>query len=94
MISALAGVAGMSGAGMGGGTVGSAGFGRWLDQELARLNSTQAAAASASTSFLAGHGSVDQVVIASEKANFQMDVAVEVRNQVLSAYQNVMSMQI
>jgi flagellar hook-basal body complex protein FliE len=102
--SAVSGISGVSGANVGGvggvGSVsgsgsGSGGFGSMLTSAITNLNDSQNTAASDSVALATGQASnVTQVVTDVEKANLEMQLAVQVRNKAVDAYQEIMRMQI
>ncbi len=63
---------------------------------LDKVNETQASASSMATKFERGDADIDlaQVMLESQKANVSFRAAVEVRNRLVSAYQDIMNMQI
>ncbi len=67
-----------------------------LTQALETVNQHQMTASKAAQSIEAGDGGVSLVkaVIASQKASVAFDAAVQVRNRVVSAYQDIMNMPI
>lgn len=74
---------------------GGAGFGQVLSQALSGLNSLQVGADTAAGQMAAGNtADLATAVIAAEKANLGLQLAVEVRNRVVSAYQSIMQMQV
>lgn len=79
----------------GGGSAGSGGFGSMLTNAISNLNQTQNTASSDSVALATGQASdVTQVVTDVEKANLEMQLAVQVRNKAVDAYQEIMRMQI
>jgi flagellar hook-basal body complex protein FliE len=77
------------------GSAGSGGFGSMLTDAISSLNQTQNTAASDSVALATGQASdVTQVVTDVEKANLEMQLAVQVRNKAVDAYQEIMRMQI
>jgi len=102
--SAVSGISGVSGANVGGvggvGSVsgsgsGSGGFGSMLTSAITNLNDSQNTATSDSVALATGQASdVTQVVTDVEKANLEMQLAVQVRNKAVDAYQEIMRMQI
>ncbi len=102
--SALTGVSGLSGSGLGGvgsvsgsgsGSVGSGGFGSALTSAISSLNQSQNTASSDSVALATGQASdVTSVVTDVEKANLEMQLAVQVRNKAVDAYEEIMRMQI
>lgn len=74
---------------------GGAGFARWIEQELSRVN-TQLQGADRMAQDLA-LGEVDNlhhVMIEMEKAKLSLQLLLQVRNHVLDAYQEVVRMQL
>lgn len=72
---------------------GQAAFNEILDDVLAKLNQVQSDAEKAVTE-LAGGGDVLQAVVAMEKADMNFQLMVEVRNKLISAYEEIMRMQV
>jgi len=74
---------------------GGAGFGQVLSQALSGLNSLQVGADTAAGQLASGNSAdLATAVVAAEKANLGLQLAVEVRNRVVSAYQQIMQMQV
>jgi flagellar hook-basal body complex protein FliE len=71
-------------------------FATLLKQGLDQVNQTQQRADNLATAFQRGAPGVDlaQVMIESQKANVSFRAATEVRNRMVSAYQEIMNMQI
>ncbi len=99
--SGLAGISGLSGSSLGGvssapsSTPGSGGFGSMLTSAISSLNASQNTASSDSVALATGQASdVTTVVTDIEKANLEMQLAVQVRNKAVDAYQEIMRMQI
>ncbi|SFP16347.1 flagellar hook-basal body complex protein FliE [Ralstonia sp. NFACC01] len=71
-------------------------FGSVLKSSLDRVDASQQKAESISRSFEMGNNDVDlhDVMLSLQKANIDMQTAVQVRNKLVSAYQSVMSMSI
>jgi flagellar hook-basal body complex protein FliE len=99
--SGVAGISGLSGSSLGGvGSVqspstGSGGFGSMLTDAISGLNQSQNTAASDSVALATGQASdVTSVVSDVEKANLEMQLAVQVRNKAVDAYEEIMRMQI
>lgn len=100
----LSGLAGLSGVANGPGGVGSVsspatgsggGFGSMLTDAISSLNDSQNTAASDSVALATGQASdVTSVVTDVEKANLEMQLAVQVRNKAVDAYEEIMRMQI
>ena len=69
-------------------------FSNMLKDAIYEVNNTQRASQKTTMDFVAGKvDDISQVVIASEKASINMQLAIQVRNKVLDAYQEVMRMQ-
>lgn len=75
---------------------GAAAFANLLKQGLDQVNSTQQRAEQLATAFQRGAAGVDlaQVMIESQKASVSFRAVTEVRNRMVSAYQDIMNMQI
>jgi len=74
---------------------GSSSFAEILDNSLKKLNDTKVNADNLTLKFLTGEiQDFHQVAIAMEEASLTMQLAVEVRNKVIEAYQEVSRMQI
>lgn len=71
-------------------------FASLLKQSIQKVNDTQQAASKLSNAFSAGDPDVDltQVMIALQKASVSFQAMTEVRNKLVSAYQDIMSMQV
>jgi flagellar hook-basal body complex protein FliE len=76
--------------------VANADFGNMLTKAIDSVNKTQQASAQAATQVEAGDGGVSLVkaMIASQKASVAFQATVQVRNKVVSAYQDIMNMPI
>lgn len=71
------------------------GFGDFLSQALDQANQLSNNADAVTAQYAAGGPvSVDQVMVAEQKASLALDMVVQVRNRVVSAYQSIMNMQI
>jgi flagellar hook-basal body complex protein FliE len=87
----LGGVGSVSGSGSGPG----GGFGSMLTGAISSLNDSQNTASSDSVALATGKASdVTSVVTDVEKANLEMQLAVQVRNKAVDAYEEIMRMQI
>ena len=87
----LGGVGSVSGSGSGGG----GGFGSMLTDAISSLNDSQNTASADSVALATGKASdVTSVVTDVEKANLEMQLAVQVRNKAVDAYEELMRMQI
>jgi flagellar hook-basal body complex protein FliE len=71
-------------------------FSAMLKQSIAQVNDTQQAASKLSEAFSAGDPNVDvaEVMVALQKAGVAFQAMTEVRNRLVSAYQDIMSMPI
>jgi len=69
-------------------------FSSLLKQSIDQVNATQQAATNLSTAFSTGDPNVDvtEVMIALQKAGVAFQAMTEVRNRLVSAYQDIMSM--
>lgn len=67
-----------------------------LKSSLDRVDASQQKAESVSRSFEMGNSDVDlhDVMLSLQKANIDLQTAVQVRNKFVSAYQSIMSMSI
>ena len=76
------------------GVPGGGGFADMLRQSLEKVDGAQKAANGLATAFEIGDPAVDlaQVMIAQQKASVTFEAAVQVRNKLLEAYREVMSM--
>ncbi len=70
------------------------GFGDMLKTTLNTVNDAQAHSSELKAGFLNGTGeaSLAEVMIASQKANLQFRAVTEVRNKLITAYQDIMNM--
>lgn len=80
----------------GAGQVGAASFADVLKQGLNQVNQTQKSADSMATAFQRGAPGVElaDVMIEMQKASVSFRAVTEVRNRMVSAYQEIMNMQI
>jgi len=71
-------------------------FAELLNESLKQVNELQTEAKDLRDAFVTGQQGVDlpEVMIAAEKASLSFEAMTEVRNKLLSAYQEVMNMQI
>lgn len=73
----------------------SGGFGQALNSAITNLNETQNAADDASVRMAAGDPiDLHEVMLARETASLHFQLAVQVRNKLVEAYQDVMRMQV
>ncbi|MCC7369081.1 MAG: flagellar hook-basal body complex protein FliE [Chloroflexi bacterium] len=71
------------------------GFGQALNTAIQGLNESQSAADNASVSLAAGEPvDLHEVMLARETASLHFQLAVQVRNKLIEAYQDVMRMQV
>ncbi|RIV29384.1 flagellar hook-basal body complex protein FliE [Alicyclobacillaceae bacterium I2511] len=74
-------------------SVGS-GFGQLLSKALTEVNQASSQADGMAAEYAAGGPvSVDQLMVAEQQASLALDLTVQVRDRVVSAYQTVMNMQ-
>ncbi|SHJ02483.1 flagellar hook-basal body complex protein FliE [Desulfofundulus thermosubterraneus] len=74
---------------------GAPGFGRMLARALEEVNNAQVRADRVGLDFLTGRvQELHQVTIAMEEARIMMSLAVEVRNKIVEAYQEISRMQV
>lgn len=78
------------------GAAGGADFADMLKGSMDKVNESQQKAAALGQAFEAGDAQVDlaQVMIAMQKANISFQAMTQVRNKLVSAYQDIMSMQV
>jgi flagellar hook-basal body complex protein FliE len=83
-----------AGAEKGAADTGTAGFAQLLAASIDRVNETQQAATLAADALERGDSGVTlpEVMIALQKANLSFQAMTEVRNRLVSAYQEIMSM--
>ncbi len=75
--------------------IGSGGdFGSFLKSAVQQVDSAQQQANSAVDQFLQGNGELHNVALATQRAEMTLDLGIQVRNKVLSAYQEIMKMQL
>lgn len=70
------------------------GFGSLLKNAVQATDASQQNAAQAVDQFLHGNGDLHNVALATERAELSFDLAMQVRNKVVSAYQEIMKMQL
>jgi flagellar hook-basal body complex protein FliE len=73
---------------------GTGGFGSALKSAISQVDGYQQDANQAINQFLQGNGELHNVAITTQRAEMAFDLAVQVRNKVISAYQEVMKMQL
>lgn len=71
-------------------------FGKLLKDSIDRVNEMQQVAGDATRAFEKGEPgmSIEQVMIASQKANVSFQTMLQVRNKLVNAYQEIMNMQV
>lgn len=71
-------------------------FGTLLEQSINKVNETQQSAGELRDKFVAGDPSTDltEVMVALQKASISFQAMTQVRNRLVSAYQDIMSMQV
>lgn len=69
-------------------------FGSLLKTAISSVDRPQQQASQAVGQFLQGNGDLHNVALATQKAELSFDLAMQVRNKVLSAYQEIMKMQL
>ncbi len=79
-----------------GGTTGSVDFAQVLKNSIDQVNQTQQQAEGMAANFAAGNDTANlhEVMISLQKANVSFQEMVQVRNKLVSAYHDVMNMQI
>ncbi len=76
-------------------TAGAGEFGAILDSAIHKVNALQTDASQSIQRFLNGDGEeVHNVALATQRAEIAFDLGVQVRNKVVSAYQEIMKMQL
>lgn len=77
-------------------SAGSADFAQILQNSIAQVNQTQQEAEGMAAKFAAGDGNANlhDVMISLQKANISFQEMVQVRNKLVSAYHDVMNMQV
>lgn len=72
------------------------GFSTLMKTALDRVNETQQTASALKTAFETGSGDADiaQVMLASQKSRIAFEAVTQVRNRLVSAYQDIMNMPI
>ena len=69
-------------------------FGTALKSAVEQVNSYQQDADQAVQQFLQGNGELHNVALATQRAEMTFDLGMQVRNKIVSAYQEVMKMQL
>ncbi|WP_299595862.1 flagellar hook-basal body complex protein FliE [uncultured Microbulbifer sp.] len=72
------------------------GFGEALKESLQRINALQIESGARSRAFQSGESDValHEVMIAGQKAGIAFELGVQVRNRLLTAYKDIMNMQV
>ena len=71
------------------------GFGAMLEKAIGNLNQLQTDATQQSQALATGQAqNIDQVVMAVEKASLSLELAAQVRNKAVEAYQDIFRMQV
>jgi flagellar hook-basal body complex protein FliE len=74
---------------------GASGFGEALGDAVKSLDAVQKEADAASTAMAAGENvEIHDVMLAQDRASISMQLAVQVRNKMVEAYQDIMRMQV
>ena len=73
---------------------GAGGFGEYLNQALQKVNKLQVEADQMVEKVAQGEEDIHNAFIALEKADLALGIAVQVRNKVVEAYQEIMCMQV
>jgi flagellar hook-basal body complex protein FliE len=73
---------------------GGSGFGSALKSAIEHVDGYQQDANQAISQFLQGNGELHNVALATQRAEMAFDLGVQIRNKVVSAYQEVMKMQL
>ena len=70
-------------------------FGELLETAIERLQNSQTTAKQAVEGYLAGEGEeLHSTILATQRAELEMELFLQVRNKVMQAYQEIMRMQI
>ncbi len=76
------------------GTKSGGDFGSALNSAVQQVNHYQQDANQAVQQFLQGNGEIHNVALATQRAEMAFDLGMQVRNKIVSAYQEVMKMQL
>lgn len=86
---------GTTSAGASGSSSGSGSFSNMISQALQGVSNTLSQADSAASSYaLGGNVSIEQVMLAEQKATLAVDAVTEIQKHVVQSYQAVMNMQV
>jgi len=72
----------------------SVGFGDLLKKELSKVNDKQLEAESSAISFIKGDMDLHQTLVATEEARLSLELAVQIRNKLVNAYEEFNKMQV
>lgn len=72
----------------------AAGFGELLKKELNKVNDKQVEAENSTISFIKGDMDLHQTLVATEEARLSLELAVQIRNKLVNAYEEFNKMQI
>ncbi len=75
-------------------SAGAGGFGSALKSAIQGVETYQQEADTAVHQFLKGNGEIHNVALATQRADLALDLGLQVRNKVVSAYQEIMKMQL
>lgn len=75
-------------------TKSSGDFGSLLKSAVQQVDGLQQDSNNAIQQFLQGHGELHNVALTAERAELSFDLGMQVRNKIVSAYQEVMKMQL
>ena len=75
-------------------TQSGSGFGSALAEAIQGVDKTQQQAESSIQDFLQGKGELHNVALATQRAEMTFDLGLQIRNKVVSAYQEIMKMQL
>ena len=78
----------------GSGSGGAVDFGSALKSAIQHVDQYQQDANSAIQQFLQGNGELHNVALSTQRAEMALDLGLQVRNKIVSAYQEVMKMQL
>jgi flagellar hook-basal body complex protein FliE len=73
---------------------GSGGFGSALASAIQNVDQQQQQATQSIQDFLEGKGELHNVAMTTQKAEMAFDLGLQIRNKVVSAYQEIMKMQL
>jgi flagellar hook-basal body complex protein FliE len=76
------------------GSGGSADFGSALKSAIQHVDTYQQDANNSIQQFLQGNGELHNVALSTQRAEMALDLGLQVRNKIVSAYQEVMKMQL